>query len=86
MPRKVYDSLKFYADTWAEHGVSSWGKGWFELPQTVGNKIAPLMGAAPDTVLVHQNASIANSILFGGMDFSDTKRNKVGYHRYGLPQ
>lgn len=77
MPRKVYDSLQFYADTWAEHGVSSWGKGWFELPQTVGNKIAPLMGAKLDTVLVHQNASIANSILFGGMDFSDTQRNKV---------
>ena len=77
MPRQVYDSLKFYADTWAEHGVSAWGMGWFELPQTVGNKIAPLMGAASDTVLVHQNASIANSILFGGMDFSDSRRDKV---------
>ena len=77
MPRAVYDSLKLYADTWGEHGVSAWGMGWFELPQTVGNKIAPLMGAAQDTVLVHQNASIANSILFGGMDFSDKKRDKV---------
>ena len=77
MPRGVYDSLKFYADTWGEHGVSAWGTGWFELPQTVGNKIAPLMGAPQDTVLVHQNASIANSILFGAMDFSDSKRNKV---------
>ncbi|MCY4537656.1 MAG: aminotransferase class V-fold PLP-dependent enzyme [Chloroflexi bacterium] len=77
MPRGVYDSLRFYADTWAEQGVSAWGSGWFELPATVGDKIAPLMGAAPDTVLVHQNASIANSILFGGMDFSDAKRDKV---------
>lgn len=58
MPKGVYDSLKFYADTWAEHGVSSWGKGWFELPQVVGNKIAPVMGAAPDSVLIHQNASV----------------------------
>ena len=77
MPRRVGDSLKFYADAWGEHGVSAWGMGWFELPQTVGNKIAPLMGAAKDTVLVHQNASIANSILFSGMDFSDSRRNKV---------
>ena len=77
MPRGVYDSLHYYADTWAEQGVSAWGTGWFELPQTVGNKIAPLMGAAPNTVLVHQNASIANSILFGGMDFSDSARDKV---------
>ncbi len=77
MPRGVYDSLHYYADTWAEQGVSAWGTGWFELPQTVGNKIAPLMGATPNTVLVHQNASIANSILFGGMDFSDSARDKV---------
>ena len=77
MPRGVYDNLQDYADTWAEQGVSAWGSGWFELPQTVGNKIAPLMGAAPNTVLVHQNASIANSILFGAIDFSDRKRDKV---------
>ena len=77
MPRGVYDSLRSYADTWAEQGVSAWGSGWFELPATVGDKIAPLMGAAPNTVLVHQNASIANSILFGSLDFSDDKRDKV---------
>ncbi|MCY3979510.1 MAG: aminotransferase class V-fold PLP-dependent enzyme [Chloroflexi bacterium] len=77
MPRGVYDSLRYYADTWAEQGVSAWGSGWFELPQTVGNKIAPLMGASKDTVLVHQNASIANSILFGALDFSDPRRDKV---------
>lgn len=77
MPRGVYDSLNTYADTWAEQGVAAWGSGWFELPQTVGDKIAPLMGAAPGAVLVHQNASIANSILLGSLDFSDRQRDKV---------
>ncbi len=77
MPRGVYDSLNSYADAWAEQGVAAWGSGWFELPQTVGNKIAPLMGAAPNTVLAHQNASIANGILLGGLDFSDRSRDKV---------
>lgn len=77
MPKGVYESLAHYADMWAEHGVSSWGIEWFDLNRKVGNKIAPLMGAPDDSVLVHQNASIANSILFGGLDFSDTKRNKV---------
>ena len=85
MPRGVYDSLHYYADTWAEQGVSAWGTGWFELPQTVGNKIAPLVGAAPNTVLVHQNASIANSILFGGMDFSDSARDKVVISELDFP-
>ena len=77
MPKGVYDSLAHYADMWAEHGVSAWGVEWYELNGNVGNKIAPLMGAPADSVLVHQNASIANSILFGALDYSDTKRNKV---------
>jgi len=77
MPRGVYDSLKHYADMWAEHGVSAWGIEWFELNGKVGDKIAPVMGAAVGSVLVHQNASIANSILFSALDFSSTKRNKV---------
>lgn len=77
MPKGVYDSLAHYADMWAEHGVSSWGIEWFDLNRTVGNKIAPLMGAPENSVIVQQNASIANSILFGALDYSDTKRNKV---------
>lgn len=77
MPRGVYDSLKHYADTWAELGVSAWGEGWFELNGHVGDKIAPLMGAPAGSVLIHQNASIANSILFSALDFSDNQRDKV---------
>jgi kynureninase len=77
MPRGVYDSLHQFADTWATLGVRAWGSGWWDLKGAVGDKIAPLMGAPAGTVLVHENASIANSILFSGMDFSDTRRNKV---------
>jgi kynureninase len=77
MPRGVYDSLREYADMWATHGVTAWGKAWWNLNGQVGNKIAPLMGAPAGSVLVHQNASIANSILFSALDFSDPKRGKV---------
>jgi kynureninase len=77
MPGGVYDSLHHYADMWAEHGVSAWGIEWWDLNRKVGNKIAPLMGAPEDSVLIHQNASIANSILFGALNFSDETRNKV---------
>lgn len=77
MPRGVYDTLCEYADTWATRGVRAWGEGWWALNGTVGDKIAPLMGAPAGSVLVHQNASIANSVLFGALDFSDTRRTKV---------
>jgi len=83
MPRAVYDKLHEYADTWATLGVRAWGNSfadqptWWELKGAVGDKIAPLMGAPTKSVLVHENASIANSILVGALDFSDIRRNKV---------
>lgn len=77
MPRGVYDALQAYADLWASRGVRAWGEAWWDLNGQVGDKIAPLMGAPLGSVLVHQNASIANSILFSGLDLSDPQRNKV---------
>jgi kynureninase len=77
MPRAVYDKLREYGDDWATLGVRAWGAKWWALKGAVGDKIAPLMGAPAGSVLVHENASIANSILFSGMDFSDMRRNKV---------
>lgn len=77
MPRAVYDRLREFADTWATLGVRAWGAGWWDLKGAVGDKIAPLMGAPAGSVLVHENASIANSILLSALDFSDTTRNRV---------
>ena len=77
MPRGVYGSLRDYADTWATRGVRAWGETWFELNGEIGDKIAPLMGAPASSVLIHQNASIANSILFSALDFGDPRRNRV---------
>jgi len=83
MPRAVYDKLRDFADTWATLGVRAWGQSyednptWWELKRAVGDQIAPLMGAPVGSVLVHENASTANSILISALDFSDTRRNKV---------
>jgi kynureninase len=83
MPRGVYTKLNEFADTWATLGVRSWGTPafenatWWDLKGAVGDKIAPLMGAPAKSVLVHENASIANSILLSALDYSDTRRNKI---------
>ncbi len=83
MPRGVYAKLREYADTWATLGVRAWSTPafdnatWWNLKGTVGDQIAPLMGAPKGSVLVHENASIANSILLSALDTSDGKRNKI---------
>ncbi|MCS6836937.1 MAG: aminotransferase class V-fold PLP-dependent enzyme [Anaerolineae bacterium] len=78
MPAAVYASLRAYADAWSTLGVRAWGQGgWWELKRRVGDSIAPLIGAPPNSVLVHENASIANAILLSALDFGDTRRDTV---------
>lgn len=78
MPNTVYDAMKAYADTWATLGVRAWGEGgWWDLKRRVGDAIAPLLTAPANSILVHENASIANAILMSALDFSDTRRTKI---------
>lgn len=76
MPRRVYDSLRDYADTWATRGVRAWGEGWWEMNVRVGDKVGAIIGAPPGTVSMHQNVSIALGILLSCFDY-DGPRNKV---------
>jgi kynureninase len=77
MPQGVYDAMNDYADIWAARGVQSWTDKWWELNGVIGNKVGGIINAPENTVSIHQNVSLAFSILFSGMDFSDTKRNKI---------
>ncbi|WP_271299473.1 kynureninase [Sphingomonas sp. CV7422] len=58
LPRAVTPAL---ADTvtrqWGERLIRSWNEGWIEAPQRLGAKIAPLIGAAADEVIVGDTTS-----------------------------
>jgi kynureninase len=43
---------------WGQRLIRGWGEGWFSAPQRVGAKIARLIGAAPDEVLVGDSTSV----------------------------
>ena len=45
MPRETFDRLEAYADTWAARGVRAWAEGWWEMPLTVGDEVARIIGA-----------------------------------------
>lgn len=76
MPRAVYDSLHNYADSWAERGVRAWEEGWWDMAVGVGDKIAPLIGAAPGEISLHQNVTLTQAVIASCFDFSGA-RNKV---------
>jgi len=76
MPRGVYDTLHTYADAWANRGIRAWEEGWWEMAIDVGDKIAPLIGAHPGEISLHQNVTLTQAIISSCFDFRGP-RNKV---------
>src|SRR5215217_618213 len=77
MPRTVADRLAEYVDQWAELGVKAWGNGWWEMPITVGNEIAPLIGASPGEVAMLPNVTIAQTAVLSALDYSGPRSDVV---------
>ena len=76
MPRGVYDSMRAYADSWAERGVRAWEESWWEMAVSVGDQIAPLLGAKPGEISLHQNVTLTQAVISSCFDFRGP-RNKV---------
>jgi kynureninase len=76
MPRAVYDSMRAYADSWGNRGIRAWEEGWWEMAVGVGDKIAPLIGAAAGDLSLHQNVTITQAIISSCFDYRGA-RNKV---------
>jgi kynureninase len=51
---------------WAQGLVRGWGNGWMNTPTRLGNRLAPLIGAGPDEVLVADTLTILLAKLIGG--------------------
>ncbi|HEY2545419.1 MAG TPA: aminotransferase class V-fold PLP-dependent enzyme [Candidatus Acidoferrum sp.] len=76
MPRGVYGEMRAYADSWAERGVRAWEEGWWDMAVGVGDKIAPLIGAGPGELSLHQNVTLIQAVITSCFDFRGL-RNKV---------
>lgn len=76
MPRGVYDEMRAYADAWGKRGVRAWEEGWWEMAVGVGDKIAPLIGAGPGEISLHQNVTLIQAVISSCFDFRGS-RNKV---------
>ncbi len=69
MPRGAADRLADYARDWAELGVRAWGARWWEMPVTVGDGIAPLIGAASGEVAMFPNVSLAQAAVISALEY-----------------
>jgi kynureninase len=69
MPRAVADRLAEYANEWATRGVRAWAERWWEMPVTVGDEIAPLIGAGAGEVAMVPNVSIGQAQVLSALDY-----------------
>ena len=84
MPRQTANRIADYAETWATRGVRAWAEGWWDMPVSTGNEIARIIGADPDTVVMHQNVSICQSLILSCLE-PTAKRNKIVYSELNFP-
>jgi kynureninase len=97
MPRRAREHLRTFADQWDQRGVRAWHEGWWEIGAETGNLLAPLLGVAPGSVTMHQNATVAQSIVASCFSFDGPRRRIIlqdldfptnhylfeGFRRYG---
>ncbi|HET9525542.1 MAG TPA: aminotransferase class V-fold PLP-dependent enzyme [Pyrinomonadaceae bacterium] len=84
MPKATYDQLHEYADLWATRGVRAWAEGWWEMPVTLGDELARIIGADPGTVVMHQNVSVCQSLILSCFE-PRPERNKIVYSELNFP-
>ncbi|HEY7409039.1 MAG TPA: aminotransferase class V-fold PLP-dependent enzyme [Gemmatimonadaceae bacterium] len=70
MPRAVPERLAEYVDEWADLGVRAWARGWWEMPVTVGNEIAPLLGAGAGEVAMLPNVTMAQAAVLSALEYA----------------
>ena len=84
MPAAVEQRLLEYARAWNTRGVRAWEEGWWELPLTVGDQIARIVGAPPGSVSMHQNVTIAEAIVLSCFR-AGGERRRIVYEEGNFP-
>jgi kynureninase len=69
------------ARQWGDRLIRSWNEGWFDAPERVGGKIAGLLGAHPDEVIVADSTSVNFfKLLVAGLRYQsarDARRTRI---------
>jgi kynureninase len=97
MPRQTAANLQQFADTWSRRGVRAWHEGWWEIGRVTGDLLAPILGVPTGTISMHQNVTVAQSIVASCFRYDGPRRKIVltdlefpsnmylfeGFRRYG---
>jgi kynureninase len=85
MPAAAEQRVAEYARVWKERGIRAWAEGWWDLPLTVGDQIARIIGAPAGSTVMHQNVAVAEAIVVSCFRPVDPHRNRVVYEEGNFP-
>ena len=85
MPVEYAAALDRYTLDFATRGVRAWTeRGWWDTPATVGDTLAPLLGAPAGTVVMLPNVTVAEWVVASCFDWQAGRR-KVVYEAQNFP-
>jgi len=59
LPRRSIERMRHVLDRqWGERLIRAWGDDWLDAPRRIGAKIAALLGASPESVIVADSTSV----------------------------
>ncbi|HZQ07879.1 MAG TPA: kynureninase [Anaerolineae bacterium] len=79
LPKRTVARLQTaLTEEWGKRVVRGWNEGWYDLPQRLGAKIAPLIGAQPDEVIVADSTSVNfYKLVIAALDANATRHQIV---------
>lgn len=84
MPEGASEELAGYATEWATRGVEAWSEGWWETPVTIGDEIAPIVGAPAGSIVMMQNVTVAEAVVASCFHLQEP-RNRIVYSELNFP-
>jgi kynureninase len=84
MPRRTFQRLQEYAETWSARGIRAWEEGWWEMPVAMGDLIGRIIGAGAGEVVMQQNVATCVATVLSCFDWSG-RRNKIVSEALNFP-
>jgi kynureninase len=86
LPKRTTDFMRSVIEReWGESLIRSWNEGWFHTPLNLGAKLAGLIGASPDEVLVTEATSTNLYKLSVAAVRARPKRKKIVSDVFNFP-
>lgn len=77
MPAEAADDLADYARAWADRGIRAWEERWMSVPAEVAGSVESLLNAAPGSVSLHPNVTVAQAVALSCVDFAPARNRLV---------